>query len=496
LDTSEGAGVINACSDASTQPETFVPACALTFEVIWKGGIAAKEFGWYNKTGIAPTSADLHPLFSSISVGTKGVLAIRTDPAYLGGEIGFYLVGFKNATFYSENRWNQTSVSCPNQIHSLIWQSVKTPSAWYFGWEDLPDCGGDNDFEDAVMYVSGIYCSGGGAVCDTGQKGPCGPGHMQCSGGGLKCLADQSPGKEVCNSVDDNCDGNVDEANPDLCPTVGDICDRGVCVQPCGGGEFVCTGTEVCDRGLCVDPLCAGKTCPAGQVCKAGTCGDGCQGVTCPAGQNCYLGRCVDPCAGKVCDTGYTCQNGVCQFCACDGCPAGLTCVSNTCVDQKCASVTCPTGQHCDSATGSCVDDCLGVVCPNGEVCMNGQCPGSVVTGGTGGGTIIITDGGVIIINPGSGGTAGASTLPDGAVSTSGGTGTVVLPDGSVVPATGGSGVNTGGARATSKDEASCGCRIAGSRWAGNLAAVAALGMLVGLRLRRRSRLLRNRNNS
>jgi hypothetical protein len=56
------------------------------------------------------------------------------------------------------------------------------------------------------------------------------------------------------------------------------------------------------------------------------------------------------------------------------------------------------------------------------------------------------------------------------------------------VPATGGSGVNTGGARATSKDEASCGCRIAGSSWAGNLTGLGALGLLIGLRLRRRLR--------
>jgi hypothetical protein len=158
--------------------------------------------------------------------------------------------------------------------------------------------------------------------------------------------------------------------------------------------------------------------------------------------------------------------------------------------------VTCPAGQHCESGTGNCIDNCAGVTCPNGEVCMNGQCPGSVGAAGDGGWQIIINpDGGVIIINPGTGGAGGSGTLGTGGGS-SGGTGSTVLPDGSVVPTTGGTGANQGtaaasGARQTSKEEASCGCRIAGSRWAGNLAAFGALSVLAGLRLRRRSRLTR-----
>jgi hypothetical protein len=490
FDQAEGSRTIDACADASTDPQTFIPTCALTFKHLAQGGIIHLTFGWYNVTGTKPTAADLHPFLTDVSkstVGTVGVLAILSDPAYKGGEIGFYTSSNREGTFYSERKWN---TDCPNQIHSLVWHSVVYSKRFYFGWEDLA-CGGDDDFDEPLMSVEGIFCSGGGAVCDTGKPGVCGPGHMQCSGGGLKCLPDQSPGKEVCNAVDDNCDGNIDEPNPDLCPNLGDICDRGVCVRPCGGGEFVCTGSDVCNsRGLCVDPLCVDKTCPPGQVCKAGVCGDGCQGVTCPAGQKCWLGRCVDPCAGKVCDTGYKCQDGVCQNCSCEGCAAGLTCINNACVDTACSMVTCPSGQHCDA--GNCIDNCQGVVCPNGEVCMNGQCPGSIGTAGAGGGQIIINpDGGIVIINPGTGGTGGTGTA--GATSSSGGTGTVVLPDGSVVPATGGSGatLGTAGARATSKDEASCGCRIAGSRWAGNLAALAALGLFTGLRFRRRLRLTR-----
>jgi hypothetical protein len=463
--------------------------------VVAQGTVKQQAFGWYNKvTNGCPQMTDLHQVLpcgstmpctgtSSRMIGQSVVLAILTSPDYKGGEIGFYMTSVREGTFYSERKCN---TDCPGQIHSLNWHSVVYPKRFYFGWEDLR-CGGDNDFEDLLFAVDGIYCSGGGAACDTGMPGVCGPGHVQCSGGGLKCLPDQSAGKEVCNAVDDNCDGNIDEANPDLCPNVGDICDRGVCVRPCGGGEFVCTGADVCNsNGLCVDPLCRDKICPAGQVCKSGVCGDGCQNVSCPYGQKCWLGRCVDPCGGKVCDPGYTCQGGVCQSCACEGCAAGLTCSNNVCIDSACAAVTCPAGQHCEPGTGNCIDNCQGVVCPNGETCVNGSCPSSIGTAGAGGSQIIISpDGGVVIINPGSGGT-GATAASDGAVLSSGGTGTITLPDGSVVPNSGGTNNQGTAGRATSGDKSSCGCRMAGSSWAGNLAGLAALGLTLGLGLRRR----------
>jgi hypothetical protein len=57
---------------------------------------------------------------------------------------------------------------------------------------------------------------GGGAVCNTGFPGVCAPGTTACSGGALSCVANVLPGTlpEVCNGVDDNCDGTVDEGCP------------------------------------------------------------------------------------------------------------------------------------------------------------------------------------------------------------------------------------------------------------------------------------------
>jgi hypothetical protein len=49
-----------------------------------------------------------------------------------------------------------------------------------------------------------------GTQCRTGGTGICAQGSMVCSGGALSCVA-TAPRAEVCNGVDDDCDGQVDE---------------------------------------------------------------------------------------------------------------------------------------------------------------------------------------------------------------------------------------------------------------------------------------------
>ncbi len=55
---------------------------------------------------------------------------------------------------------------------------------------------------------------GAGQSCMTGLKGVCSPGITTCAVGGVQqCVPDVSPGTlaETCNGVDDNCDGTVDD---------------------------------------------------------------------------------------------------------------------------------------------------------------------------------------------------------------------------------------------------------------------------------------------
>ncbi|MBP7147527.1 MAG: thrombospondin type 3 repeat-containing protein [Acidobacteria bacterium] len=64
------------------------------------------------------------------------------------------------------------------------------------------DCNGIPDEGDA----------GGGSPCSTGLLGVCAAGTLLCDGGELVCLANLGPGPELCNALDDDCDGTVDDA--------------------------------------------------------------------------------------------------------------------------------------------------------------------------------------------------------------------------------------------------------------------------------------------
>lgn len=84
---------------------------------------------------------------------------------------------------------------------------------------------------------------GGGAVCDTGLPESCAAGTEQCVGGAIQCVVDAASIPEDCNGVDDDCDGSIDEDNPGG----GGECDTGllgVCgygLLECSGGQLACT---------------------------------------------------------------------------------------------------------------------------------------------------------------------------------------------------------------------------------------------------------------
>ncbi len=52
---------------------------------------------------------------------------------------------------------------------------------------------------------------GGGGTCSTGEPGVCGDGDITCDQGGVICLRVTGPGPELCNGLDDDCDGVIDE---------------------------------------------------------------------------------------------------------------------------------------------------------------------------------------------------------------------------------------------------------------------------------------------
>jgi hypothetical protein len=427
--------------DAHTTPAVFSPQCAFTGELVLHGGACHIDFGWYNAVAgstTPPPDSEIYTIIPGVSppgsppwmpwhpgVGEDGPIfstdTIRADPHYKGGLIGFALKGDTTQdckqTHFSEQALNPTCSGCTTPgpwAAAVIWQSTATPNAYYVGFEDLPmgpsstgtsDFGTipgqnlkcDGDFNDFVYFLSGLTCDGGGTACDTKVPGVCAAGLNECvTGTTLMCRPSITMSKEVCDGLDNDCNGMVDDNV--TCPN-NQVCDRGICVPPCGTSEFPCSPGDTCVKGLCVEKACVDTVCDVGKLCKGGTCSGPCDGVTCPGGQVCHVGRCVDPCEGVTCLSDRVCEGGVCvPSCKCAGCATGKTCdTSGHCLDTGCVGKVCASTELC--AAGTCTDRCAGAVCPTGQMCTGGACVDSPKP-----------DGGVYV--PPATGTGGSTTNP------------------------------------------------------------------------------------
>jgi hypothetical protein len=207
---------------------------------------------------------------------------------------------------------------------------------------------------------------------------------------GLSCSCTAKP--EVCNGLDDNCDGVVDNIAPAPCGLDLGACKPGVtvCVPDGAGGQRVsCQGgagptAEVCDG---IDNDCNGLVDDVARLCYP----DGVAGCAYDATAKAWS------CAG-ACQTGMqACAGGVWQPCvgmvvpstelACDG-------MDNDCdgkVDENdpLPVASCyPAGTTgCDAASGKCVGECalghlacaankMGLACAGARVPISEQCNG------------------------------------------------------------------------------------------------------------------------
>ncbi len=217
-----------------------------------------------------------------------------------------------------------------------------------------------------------VMCPDAGEECVVeGQQGVCAIGRTSCVGGGTVCVPTFTASAEICDNLDNNCDGTTDEGDA-LC-SEPQVCASGRCVDPCFEGG--CLDGQTCtSAGICEETACIGVTCPAGQRCEAGVCVAGCDGVTCPLGQTCIAGRCVDGCATIMCDPECeACDGGSCVArCTDTSCAAGQTCNADGVCRATACGAGCPAGEVC-GPTG-CIDACSGVTCPAGEICDAGMC--------------------------------------------------------------------------------------------------------------------------
>ena len=334
-----------------------------------------------------------------------------TRPCYNGpaGTAGVGLCHAGTQTCNASGSW----ATCTGEV-------VPTPEVCNNAVDE--DCNGV-----AESWPGSVQCG----ECQSGTSRSCYEGPPSTAGVGL-CLAgtqgcvngkwdacqnQRKPSPELCNGLDDNCNGSIDDGA--TCGA-GFACVNGVCVYEKCAPEIVCSegywcdpstftcqlfdcGTigkcpagSTCSSGICVSPnaglrcafpstpaggFCAGggcyeAGCATGQLCLNGSCAaDPCRGVLCPGGTFCRQGDCVQACALVPCASGQRCDAD--GFCVTDPC-AGTTCGPNqvcsagACVADSCAGLGCPHGQVCAGAT--CLDDpCAGILCPVGQ-CQDGQC--------------------------------------------------------------------------------------------------------------------------
>ena len=361
------------------------------------------------------------------STTTVDFLAELSAGRYKGGFIGFYMItpeghasanncgdfvfGTDVRSLFGRIYYTQRDLNDDGDfVHHLVYPSKRTANRFYFGFEDLFR-GGDNDFEDMATQVTGLTppciasaevcdgrdndcdgsvddvadliddnvactCSGSLLACEGGaRQGVCRGGLTACVAGALLCRSTVAPSAEVCDSLDNNCNGLVDDATTDTGAACdgsdADACNEGT-VQ-CLGGLLLCSDTTADNVEVCngLDDDCdasidegnpgGGAACDGadGDVCLEGT-------VQCTAGAlacSDTTGTTVEVCNGldddcdssideSPTDIGVACAAGVgvCRRNGATVCTAGAVVCG--------ATAAAPGAELCNGVD----DDCDGVV--------------------------------------------------------------------------------------------------------------------------------------
>jgi hypothetical protein len=418
---------LKAIFDAVTTPEIFsVPKPNGVYgnvkvDDLLEGADYENTFGWYNVSD----PSNLYPITSCTDEpGSSRTVDFQTEftqGRYLGGFISFFLITPENAPvanncgvignvghiYYTEQAKNGDG----NYVHYLLYRSKQDSLAYYFGFEDLYR-GGDNDFDDMFLKVTGLLapctpsaeicdgkdnnCDGlvdnapvdAGGECGATDVGECSFGAQACQGGVLVCVGEKGPTAEMCNGLDDDCNGTADDAPAGAGQACGT--DAGECAfgaQQCIGGVLVCLGgkgpslevcnglDDDCDSSLDDDSIDSGGPCGTNVgACLPGvlTCMNGtieCVGGTAGTAEQCN--GIDDDCNGAI-DDGDPGGSGACGTDE-GACEAGVEhCVGGTIV---CVGGIGPTSESCDGID----NDCDGTAdqlapCPGQSTCVMGSC--------------------------------------------------------------------------------------------------------------------------
>jgi hypothetical protein len=362
------------------------------------GAVAPTSSG---SAGVSPPNMSIagvgmHPALGVAGVGaagataSAGAAAIMSLPGGASGAAGVATGAAGNGTACSpqpESCDNQDN-DCDGKIDETVTRPCGngtppckqgTQSCMAGAW--ATDCAGEVKGNKEVCDGADNDCNGvidEGCTCTDGQTRQCGNATSPCKQGTQTCTngvwPTECPGEikgsaEVCDGVDNDCNGTKDDGGDALCSGNQHCLGTQKCVQCTGDSD--CQGTppspckvNYCDlsRHACAQKNADPRTsCNGSWLCSAGNCVECLGPGDCGSGKTCTANTCQKSamCGDNVTDVGEECDNGSANS---DNSDCTSHCKLNVCGDRHWNSTgrnkeDCDVGDRSSFADGRPWDD-------------------------------------------------------------------------------------------------------------------------------------------